>query len=96
MEVLTMSGIRIKLIDGVFDPTDANEIVSDVITKKINFHTLKSMGSDEKYGYPDKVSIHRISELKEDMTRMKDFISQAKLEGKQLKINATINFTIIE
>lgn len=96
MEVLTMSGIRIKLIDGVFDPSDANEVVSDVITKKINFHTLKSLGSDEKYGYPDKASINRISELKDDMARMKEFISQAKLEGKQLKINATINFTLVE
>jgi hypothetical protein len=96
MEVLTMNGIRIKLIDGVFDPTDANEVVTDVITKKINFHTLKSMGSDERYGYPDKNSLHRITELKEDMGKMRDFISQVKLEGKQLKISATINFTIIE
>lgn len=96
MEVLTMNGSKIKLIDGVFEPKDANEIVSDVLTKKINFHTLKSMGSDEKYGHPDVVSLNRITELRDDMDRMREIIMQAKREGKQLRINASINITMVD
>jgi|GEM_PF-4770928 len=31
----------IKLIDGTYTPTEAYDILSDMLTKKINFHNLQ-------------------------------------------------------
>ena len=86
---------NLKLIDGEFFPSDANEIISDVIKRKINFHSLKTIGADEKYGETDAYSVRRINELRIELQNLEDIVKSAENEGKRLKIKAIIDIELV-
>lgn len=93
MNQTAIQNATIKLIDGMFLPHEAEEIIRDVIMRKINFHNLKAIGSDEKFGVRDEKSIKRISELQDELNNLEEIIEFADSDGKKLKINATIHIS---
>lgn len=48
---------KYSLIDGDFTPKQAEEILRDLYTSKIQFHQMKNFSSIERFGKEDEVSI---------------------------------------
>ncbi|RED50141.1 hypothetical protein [Seonamhaeicola aphaedonensis] len=82
----------IDLIDGVFNVSDAADIINSVLDVKINYHKLKRLSRTEgnindlcEY---DNARIDELIKAKED-TRI--FFNELRQSGKKLKINGIIS-----
>jgi len=83
------------LVRGEYSAVEAREIVSNLISQKINFHNLRDFSSRERYGKSDEDSLRRIEELKVSRQSMFEIIDAAKEEGKTVKINSNITIELI-
>ncbi|MCF7567400.1 hypothetical protein L3X37_03340 [Sabulilitoribacter arenilitoris] len=82
---------KIDLINGVFTASEASDIINSVLKVKINFHKISRLsiteGNDkEECIYDNK----RINELINEQHIAKEFFSQARLNGKKLKMRSVI------
>ena len=86
---------KINLIDGAFTASEASDIINSVLKVKINFHKLNRLsiteGNDKEECTYD---TGRITELMNEQQIAKDFFSQARLNGKKLKIRSIIQIEI--
>ena len=72
----------IDLIKGTFQPKEAQEILSQLLASKINFHNLKNWSSRERLGKPDAHSEQRLKYLEESRKNVDIIISKAIDEQK--------------
>ncbi|WP_299685134.1 hypothetical protein [uncultured Dokdonia sp.] len=86
---------QINLIDGCFTASEAQEILTPMIAKKINFHQVKRMSLYET-DHSDSCTSdrNRIVELEEAKIKAEDIFLQAKLEGKKIKMESIIQITL--
>ena len=86
---------KINLIDGDFTASEAADIINDVLKVKINFHKIQRLsiteGNSENKCEFDNA---RINELLNEQEIAKQFFSQARMQGKKLKMTSTIHITI--
>jgi len=85
---------KVQLVEGKFTPSEASDIISSLITEKINFHKLQRLGRSEgninaDCVYPD----NRVKELEDEKMIAKEFIKMARREGYNLKINGTLEIS---
>lgn len=78
------------LIEGLFPPAEAADVLLSLLNDKIKFHTvqllnLKDMGQSDFLN-----SEERIKQLREAKNKITDIILDARNEGKALKIHSTI------
>ena len=86
---------KINLIDGSFTPSEAADIINDVLLVKINFHKLQRLSITEgNLNDTGEYDSSRIDELLAEQQIAKDFFKNIRLQGKKLKINSTINITV--
>ena len=86
---------QINLIDGCFTVSEAQDIMTPMIAKKINFHQVKRMSLYEKNHSDSCISDRdRILELEEAKVKAEDIFLQAKLEGKKIKMQSIIHITL--
>jgi hypothetical protein len=83
------------LVKGDFTPEEASEIINHLLTKKINFHELRSFSSEIRFGETDQDSILRVKELMQSRKSLNNMIKQAQETGKTLRIKSTISIEII-
>lgn len=95
MEKLLVNKQTEDLVRGEYSAVEAREIVSNLISQKINFHNLRDFSSQERHGKSDENSLKRIEELKESRKSMLEIINMAKEEGKTVKINSNITIELI-
>ncbi|HUM53245.1 MAG TPA: hypothetical protein PK431_15575 [Chitinophagales bacterium] len=81
---------KYSLIDAKLSPEDANEIITELIKNKINFHNLKNFSSVIRYNKPHIGSREKIVELKKTKERIIDLINFAKTENKNVVVYADI------
>ncbi|WPR70822.1 hypothetical protein SLW70_12890 [Flavobacterium sp. NG2] len=86
----------LKLIDGVYTPNEAIEILMNVYNRKIEFHELKNFSSEVCSGNTDTVAAKRIAELKEDIETIKTKIKEAQELNKKLIIKSIVEIQFIE
>ncbi|MFT5254162.1 MAG: hypothetical protein ACI87N_003229 [Flavobacteriales bacterium] len=93
--VQTKTTQKINLIDGVFTASEASDIINSVLKVKINFHKLKRLsiteGNDKEECAFDN---GKIAELMNEQQIVKEFFSQARLNGKKLKMHSVIQIEI--
>lgn len=87
---------QVQLVNGIFTPSEAADVIIGLIEKKINFHKVHRLSiceGDEKENttYDDS----RISELIKELQTAKDFISEAREKGNMLKVNGTLELEFI-
>ena len=88
---------KINLIDGTFTASEASDIIKSVLNVKINFHKLHRLSITEGNENDDcKLDNGRIKELMNELDIAKAFFSQARLQGKRLKMSSTIHIEIEE
>lgn len=86
---------EINLINGDFTASEAADIINEVLKVKINFHKIQRLSiteanSDNNCEYDN----NRIHELLNEQEVAKQFFSQARMQGKKLKMTSTINITV--
>ena len=86
---------KINLIDGVFTTSEASHIINSVLKVKINFHKINRLSITEGNSKDECTNDSgRINELINEQQIAKDFFTQARLEGKKLKIRSVIQIEI--
>ena len=97
MEILeqTKTTQKIDLIDGIFTASEASDIINSVLKVKINFHKLSRLSINEGNHKDEcKFDSGRIAELINEQQIAKDFFTQARLDGKKLKMRSVIQIEI--
>ncbi|WP_394771882.1 hypothetical protein [Mucilaginibacter sp.] len=84
-----------KLIEGEFTPQDAKEVLTNLYSSKINFHTMKNFSANERFGKNDEVAARKIPKLKESLAIISSIIQKADEKNKTLVITAIINVELI-
>jgi hypothetical protein len=79
-----------KLIDGTFSAADAENVLSALISSKINFHSMESFSSKERFSKEAKHHEKRFTELKEARKYLDFIIKEAKDNNKELIIDSSI------
>ncbi len=94
--VLTEVKKKIQLVDGVFNPSEANDVVNALIGEKINHHKLQCLSMRiendlAETGYHEA----RIEELEKEKETLKKYIADARAKGYQVRIDGMLKFSFI-
>lgn len=84
-----------ELIKGTFSPDDAWDILSDLIQRKINYHSLRSLSHYEQFGTGDQWSERRITELKKSFDTIQAMVNKAKARGGSLEVRSGITVEMV-
>jgi hypothetical protein len=87
---------KLTLIDGNFTYNEAKDILSNIISSKINFHNMKNWSSQERFGKDDEVAQKRIPALKKEMEKLQTILSEAKKHDKKLVLSSEINIILMD
>lgn len=90
----TMQG-KFDLIKGEYTPEEALEIVTHVLLKKINFHEMRGLSQQIRFGLKDEASLQRIKELKASLEAFQELAKEAKLSGKSVRLKSSISVELI-
>ncbi|MEO8416378.1 MAG: hypothetical protein ABI472_22135 [Ginsengibacter sp.] len=85
-----------KLINGTFTVSDASNVLFDLISNKIHFHTMENFSSQERFGKDAAHSQRRIQDLKKVQGALKNFFDITEKKDVQLKIEGSVKITIVE
>lgn len=81
---------NLKLIDGVFTPEEAREIIVGLLQYKIQFHDIKILSTEERFGKKDEHSIERVKELRRTRDEAKAMLDQLINSDQKLQISSFI------
>ncbi|MGF1639248.1 MAG: hypothetical protein ACFCUU_19380 [Cyclobacteriaceae bacterium] len=84
----------LTLINGTFTTDEATQILTNVFTAKIEYHQLKNLSSQERFGKDDKTASERIPDLKMNLEKLKEIISEAKATNKEVVIHSEIKISL--
>ena len=88
---------KVKLVDGVFTPSEAADIVGSLIDEKINFHKIQRLQRWEGDHKCDTGDLNdRITELEQDRAQALEYIAQIRKEGKSIRINGILEMSVEE
>jgi len=83
------------LLNGMFSPSEASDIITHLIHEKINFLKIRSLGQYIRSGSEDEWSLARIEELRHSKEAIRELLDEAKNQGKSLSIQANISIELI-
>ncbi len=81
---------KCSLIDGVFTPQEAREILLNIFSSKIQFHKTKNFSSKERNGTEDVTTNNRILQLKSSMEKLEFYINKCEQSGESLIVKSDI------
>jgi len=79
-----------KLIDGTFKLEEAKELLTNLYSDKIQFHSRKSFSMQERFGHVEEASLKRIPELKKTLNDICTMLNQLQNSAATLQIQANI------
>lgn len=96
-EIPTETEIKsINLIDGIFTPSEAGDIINAMLLKKINFHKLQIMKIYEgNHEDPCSHDTERLDDLKREKIRLNNILREVRTQGKNMNIQARIDIQTI-
>jgi hypothetical protein len=86
----------INLIDNIFTPSEANDVLISIIRNKINFHNLEIFSLEERNGENIERSKKRLLELKASNQKLIEIIQFAERNDKKLKVYSSIDIEITD
>ncbi len=87
----------INLVEGVFTPAEAADLINQLVDLKLNFHTLNRLSITEGNRRDDaKEDNSRIAELQKEKFLNKEYFKKAKAQGKRFTINSIIEIQVEE
>ncbi len=85
---------KFKLVEGTFSPEDAQEILLNLFSTKINFHQLKNFSAQERFGKDDALAQKRMPQLTRSIELLKQIIDKAKSKNKRLIVGSEVNIAL--
>lgn len=85
----------IQLVEGIFSPVDAANVLLYLINDKIKFHQVQMLGVHE--GRADRIShsATRIKVLESDKQMVSKLVLKARDEGYELKIDSNVEIRLV-
>lgn len=80
-----------NLIEGVYSPQEAREILMDLLEHEINFYKIQNLSSEVRHGGPDTHAQKKIQELLSEKVRILELIRNAADTGKQVNVLSSIH-----
>jgi hypothetical protein len=80
----------LHLIEGNFSQEEARDILMNIFFAKINFHRLRNLSSQERFGKQDETAKKRIPELEKEIEKLLRVVSEAKSKNKRLILTSEI------
>ena len=90
-----MENNKVTLIDGTFNVAEAKDVLINMFTMKINFHSQKNVSHIERFGTPDDNSKARVEFLKGEMAKLETIIAEATDKNVSLKVTSAIHIDYI-
>ncbi len=87
---------RIKLIDGVFGPAEAADVLLSLINYKIKFHTVQSLNLKNGYNEYSGESEKRILQLKQAKEIVKSMVVDARNRNYEVSIESDIKIKLTQ
>ncbi|MEM9361597.1 MAG: hypothetical protein AAGA43_03130 [Bacteroidota bacterium] len=81
---------QVRLVEGIFDPSESAEVLLSLLNYKIKFHTVQLLNLQEHESKDLEKSRKRIEELKIAKKQVTDLVVNARNEGLALDIQSTI------
>lgn len=86
---------KVELIRGEFTPSEAIDIIGALIDQKVNFHEVRKFQRWENdHGCGTEDLDQRISELKQEKAKTKEFLSAFLNSGKTVTINGILDVKV--
>ncbi len=86
----------LTLINGNFTNDEAREILMNMFSSKINFHTVKNWSSQERCGQEDEIAQKKIPALRNEIKKLERILAEAKANNKKIVLSSEINISILE
>ncbi|WP_338877387.1 hypothetical protein WBJ53_32100 (plasmid) [Spirosoma sp. SC4-14] len=86
---------RVQLIEGSFSQEEAREVLSGLLTYKINFHELKNFSHQERQGREHAASLQRAGALKADKALLSSWLRGIEA-GKTIRLESVIHLCVEE
>lgn len=83
-----------NLIEGIFDSTDAKEVLLGLVEYKIQFHNRRILSQDERFGIKDENSVERVKVLKEVQDQLLALIKSTEENDQKLVINSAVHISV--
>jgi hypothetical protein len=90
-----MENNKVTLIDGTFNVAEAKDVLLNMFTMKINFHSQKNVSHIERFGTPDDNSKAKVEFLKAEMAKLETIIAEATDKNVSLKVTSAIQIDYI-
>jgi hypothetical protein len=90
-----MENNKVTLIDGTFNVAEAKDVLTNMFTMKINFHSQKNVSHIERFGTPDDNSKAKVEFLKAEMAKLETIIAEATDKNVSLKVTSAIQIDYI-
>ena len=86
---------RFQLIDGIFTPSEAGQILLSLVASKIDYHSLEKSSNEERFGRDIAHSEKRLEKLRKLNTALKELLAVAAEEKQNLKIDGWIEMSFV-
>lgn len=86
---------QLTIIEGNFSEVEAREILMNIFSTKINFHSIKNLSSQERFGKDDEIAQKRIPELKNEIERLEQILKEANANNKRLLVSSQISISLL-
>lgn len=83
--------LDVKLIEGTFDVTDANLLLTELLRFKIGFHDQKLFRDYEEFNRDNSNSKRRMEALNRSLQEVRRLMAIAKEEGADIEIDCMIH-----
>jgi hypothetical protein len=88
--------LEVKFITGEFSQEDARELLLNIISKKIQFHSVDSHRLWEKNTTEDSNAKIRFEELQTSRSQVLQLLTSQSTQGKKIKINSIIEIEVLD
>lgn len=86
---------KINLVEGTFTPSEAADLINELVDVKLNFHTLHRLSLTERNRHDScEEDNSRIEELKAVKQVNKKYFKELKQQGKRVTIKSIIEITV--
>lgn len=88
--------LHAELINGEFTTEDARELLTDLFSRKTNFHEIKNFSSTERFGKEDPVHVNRITALTNSMQELNELFRSIEGSDKKIVIRSLVSITVTD
>lgn len=86
---------QFKIIDGDFSPSEANQVLMNMLSSKISFHSMEIFSIQERFNGDVSRSKKRIRELKAIGDSLNTLFDDARANGMKFRIDGSIKIQLV-